>query len=426
MKKQLLVLLTILFAVTIVMADHHKEPKGHWAFDNVRSELKELKMVRGETFLPKERFGYVLNSVNNVESDLNGKFYKQVSGVKGGAVLLDGNTAFIEIGEDDVPRVEGDFSVEAWIAMGAYPNNVSPIVDNQRDPAEGYFNGYFFGLDANGRLILRIATDGQEELVVSTQRIPIEKWTHIAGTYSPEKGLNIYIDGKLAASKMPDNLFTPAQDHVSMLIGKSRAPARPYGTIRPYGTQPYYMYYDGLLDEIKIYDAELSADDISSAYSSADANAAVDLPDRTMPTGPRKAEWFGAINTNLKYYEAWDATWHVDRGTDVIVRFDNSPVEFVFWKGLGYNTALVTENGLWFTNGFNEGWNHHGSCEPMSDKQTRHSHVKVLEANDARVVVQWRYALIDNWNEFAFYDPTTRWGDWTNETYFIYPDMVSV
>lgn len=62
----------------------------------------------------------------------------------------------------------------------------------------------------------------------------------------------------------------------------------------------------------------------------------------------------------------------------------------------------------------------------MSDKQARHSHVKILEKNDARIVVQWRYALVDNWYQFSFYDPATSRGDWTNETYYIYPDMVAV
>ena len=225
---------------------------------------------------------------------------------------------------------------------------------------------------------------------------------------------------------MPISDFTPAWDEVNILIGKGRAKMRPYGTIRPYGTQPYSMFYDGLLDEIIIYDSELSAEIIEKSFSSVNSNIKVELPDRTMPTGPLKAEWFGAVNTDLDYYEAYDALWHVDKGADVVVRFDQAPVEFVFWKGANYQAQLVTEKGYWFNNGFNEGWNRHGSCEPMSDKQTRHSHVKVLENNDARVVVQWRYALIDNWNEFAFYDPETRWGDWTNETFYIYPDMVAV
>jgi hypothetical protein len=399
---------------------------GHFAFDNVRTELKELKMVRGETFLPKELYGYVTNSVDKAESEILGKYFRQNKGVKGGSLLLDGNTSYVVVEEEQVPRVEGDFSVEAWIAMGAYPNNVCPIVDNQRDPAEGYFNGYFFGLDANGRIILRIATNGREEQIVSTEMAPIFKWVHIAGTYSEENGLNIYMNGESVGSMMPDYKFIAAQEHVSVLMGKGRAPMRPYGTIRPHGTKPYDMFYDGLLDEIKIYDSELSADAVKKSYSSVNSNIKPDLEARVMPTGPLKAEWFGAVNTNLKYYEAYDALWHVDKGTDVVVRFDEAPVEFVFWKGSNYNAHLVTEKGFWFNNGFNEGWNHHGSCEPMSDKQTRHSHVKVLENTDARVVVQWRYALVDNWYESAFYDPATGWGDWTNETYYIYPDMVAV
>jgi len=246
------ILFTLILSFTLTVVAQDGGLVAHWKFDNIRIELKELEMVRGETFLPREVFGYVKNSVDGEEGDYNGKFLKQNKGVSGGAVLLDGNTSYIQIGRDHVPRVKGDFSVEAWIAMGAYPNNICPIVDNQRDPAEGYYNGYFFGLDAQGRLILRVATAGQDERVVGTKTIPLFTWTHVAGTYSPKKGLRIYVNGKLAGSQKPDFAFTPAQRRVNLLIGKSRSPQRPYGTIRPYGTKPYDMFFDGLLDELKI------------------------------------------------------------------------------------------------------------------------------------------------------------------------------
>ena len=139
-----LVLFALLISVAHPLMAAEEGLVGWWKFDDVRVERRELEMERGETFLPKEVFGFVKNSINNDESDLNGKFFKQVKGISGGAVLLDGNTSFIQVNGDDVPRVTGDFSVEAWIALGAYPNNVCPIVDNQRDSAEGYFNGYFF------------------------------------------------------------------------------------------------------------------------------------------------------------------------------------------------------------------------------------------------------------------------------------------
>ncbi len=76
--------------------------------------------------------------------------------------------------------------------------------------------------------------------------------------------------------------------------------------------------------------------------------------------------------------EGWDSPWPVGIGADV-VRFEETPGEFVFWKGADYQPHFDTSRGHWFNNRVNEGGNEHGSCEPMSDKQTRHVHVKVLE-----------------------------------------------
>jgi len=399
---------------------------GWWKFDNIRIERKPLKMERGESFIPKEVFGYVKNSINGVESDLNGKFFKQVKGISGGSVLLDGNTDFIEVAPKDVPRVSGDFSLESWIALGAYPDNLCPIVDNQRDPAEGYYNGYFFGLDALGRLVLKIATRGREEVCMIKETIPLNRWIHVAGTYSPQNGLRLWVNGRLVAGMKTDFDFTPAQPSVNLLMGKSRQKRRPYGSIRPHGTQEFHAFFDGLLDEVKIYDRELSEAEIMAHFSSLNSDQKPELPGRKLPTGPLSPGHFGAINTTLKYYEAYDALYHVNKGSDLIVRFDEYPCEFVFWRGANYQAHLVTEKGFWFNNGFTEGWSEHGSAEPMSDKQVRYSRVKVLESSDARVVVQWRYALVDNWDAFAFYDPDTGWGDWTDETFYIYPDMVAV
>ncbi len=424
MKTLMLFVVSLAFAGSLTAADDALV--GYWKFDDIRIELQELEMVRGEFNLPRELFGYVKNSVNDTEGDYNAKFLKQAKGVSGGAVLLDGNTGYITISEDDMPRVEGDFSIEAWVAMAAYPNNMCPVVGNLREANEGYHNGYSLDIDAQGRLVFRIATDAQEERVVGKAVIPLYAWTHVAATYSPKSGMKIYINGKSDGSFKPNHEFTPVNWGADMLLGRTRWPSKPFGTIRPYGTTPYHMFYDGLLDEIKIWDKALSGRAVKASYNKLKTSAKPDLQDRTMPTGPLKAEVFSAISTNLKWYESYDALWHTGTGTDVVVRFDEYPCEFVFWKGANYQAHLVTEKGYWFNNGFNEGWNEHGSCEPMSDKQARHAHVKILEQNEARLVVQWRYALIDHKYGFAFYDPSSKRGDWTNETYYIYPDMVAV
>ena len=67
-----------------------------------------------------------------------------------------------------------------------------------------------------------------------------------------------------------------------------------------------------------------------------------------------------------------------------------------------------------------------GCCEHMSDAQCRFSHVRVIESTDARVVVHWRYALLDVLYRQSGVDPTTGWGYWGDEYYTIYPDGVGV
>jgi hypothetical protein len=229
---------------------------------------------------------------------------------------------------------------------------------------------------------------------------------------------------------MLDGKFTPSINELvgetSMLIGKSRKAHRPYGTIRPEGTERSNTYLDGIIDELKIYDQAMAEEEISNAYTSNKTEDSPELPERILPSGPHSPGAFRAVNTTLKYYPGWDAPWALADNADVVVQFEETDCKFVFWHGTSYIPCWVTENNIWFNNGFNEGWNDHGSCEPMSDKKAKYSTVKIIESNDARVVVQWRYALVDVLGNFAFEDPTTGWGDWTNETFTIYPDMTGV
>jgi len=400
--------------------------------DKVETERVEVKVVRGQTFLPKEKISWIYDDVKNEKSELLGKYFESVPGIVNNALLLDGMTSYIEVTEDRVPRFKGDFSIETWLAIGAYPTHLVPLVNNQHDPAIGYYNGYSLNMDALGRICFRLATKGQIEELRTTETLGMNKWFHVAAVYSENEGMKIYVDGELAASKQITGTFIPSVgmgldqsvEDLSMLIGKSRVQTKPFGCMRPYGTQETHSFFDGLIDELKIYDEALTAKDISKSLVASVPEPA--LPDRTLPTGPRKAEKFGAINTTLKYYPGWDAPWHIGENADVVMRFDESDSEFIFWRGTNYIPNFVTGDGIWFNNAFDEGWNEHGSCEPMSDKRTTYSYVKIVENTDARVVVLWRYGLVDNWEVFAFRDPETGWGDWVEETYYIYPDMTGI
>ena len=157
----------------------------------------------------------------------------------------------------------------------------------------------------------------------------------------------------------------------------------------------------------------------------------VNAADDVLPSGPPGEGKFGAYYANLKYNPQWDKPWRVGDHPDVVVRFENGGHRFVFWRGTSYIPCWVTDTGVWYTNEFVERRGHHsptteGCVEPMSDKQCRFSHVRIIESHDARVVVHWRYAPVDVRYNHPFIDPLTGWSDWVDEYYTIYPDAVGV
>ena len=150
-----------------------------------------------------------------------------------------------------------------------------------------------------------------------------------------------------------------------------------------------------------------------------------------LPSGPDGPGVFGAYYTQLKYTPEWDEAWRVADHPDVVVRFDEGGHKFVFWRGTSYIPCWVTDTDVWYTNEFVERRGHHspnteGCVEPMSDKQCRYSHVRIIQSNDARVVVHWRYAPCDVHYEHPFIDKNTGWFDWVDEYYVIYPDATGI
>jgi len=395
-----------------------------WSFDSIDTEAISDESSNGHNGFIKSAVdvNYVFDKIGKQNDLLAGNF-KIVDGVKGKSIKLDGFTSYITRTVEQSPKIDEEFSVEAWIAMAAYPTNWCPIIDNHKSPDMGCF----FGINAQGHLGLQLSADGKWQQVQSQQAIPFRQWTHTAGTYSPQEGMKIYINGKLAGSANVTGKFSPAVN-LPLLIGRHSIKQKPEGNLNPDATASVYTFFDGIIDEVKISNRVLSAGEIADTFKENKPKNKPDIALRILPCGPKGEGPFGAFYTNLKYYDEWDALWRVGQYPDVFVRFEKTPCRFVFWRGTNYIPNWVTENGIWYNNEFNETWGHGaiGCAEPMSDKQCRHSHVRIIENSDARVVIHWRYALVDNFYNFARVDELTNWGDWTDEIYTIYPDMVGI
>lgn len=195
-----------------------------------------------------------------------------------------------------------------------------------------------------------------------------------------------------------------------------------------HGTVASPFSLDGLLDEVRIYDVQLTPEQIKQSYKNFHPGDAIlnnpDSPPRSLPVAAPSGE-FRAYYKTLKFYENYDNFWRFSDHTNVIVEFAKSPNRFIFWHGTAYIPMLVNDKNQWYCNEFNETWSTSGgvsSQEPMSEKKNMINHVRIVEHSPARVIVHWRYPLKDTKYIFANYNPDTGWGDWSDWYFTIYPD----
>lgn len=363
-----------------------------------------------------------LDSASAISDPIQGNF-RHIGGARGSALKFDGFTTRIIRPAGKAPRIRSAFTVEAWVAPQAYPWSWCAIANQERD----HEAGWFFGLDELGHIGLHVAVGGKWRVCRSGEGIPfMEAWSHVAGTFDPSSGITIYINGQKAGRLSVKGKMNPARG-VELQIGRNQTLLPPAALVREDVAFSTSCSFDGIVDELKIYNRALTAEEIERAYRATKPEGPPSLEWRKLPRvtgGPRR---FGAVHTRLEFYQEWDALWPVADHPDIIVNFDEIDGKMVFWRGTNYNMNLVTENGRWVGDQSGEGGfgDVIGCCEHMSDKQCRYTHVRMIENHDARVVVHWRYALNDVLYRIASTDPITGWGDWADEYYYIYPDGVA-
>jgi hypothetical protein len=381
--------LTVLFVSLALAAD--RPPAATWTFD----QGKGSDQVQG--------------------------YHKFVPGVAGTGLRFDGQTTSVVRAAAKAPRLGNSFTVEAWAAIQTYPWTWCALVNQERDRKAGYF----FGIDPEGYFGLHLSVDGRWQEFRSGTKLPLYAWNHMAATFDAASGIKLFWNGKSAGERALAGkpVYAPAAD---LWIGRNLTPLGLSQEVKVVAEVSYS--FDGIIDEVRIHDRVLGADEIKSTYARLAPAGPAPLKPPTLPAGPAGPGRFGAYYTRLRYAEEWENPWRVGDAADVVVRFDESPERLVFWRGTSYIPAWVTENGIWYTNEFYETQNGSMqiSCEPMADKQARFSHARILESNEARTVVLWRYSPVTVDYDIVFPDPLTGWGDWVEETFTVYPDRTCV
>ena len=211
----------ILFFANTVSAQTTK-PVAHWSFDE----------ADGDT---------IHDSIGQANGKITG-VYKHVPGVLSNGLRLDGETSGVTVAAADVPHLKDSFTIDGWIAINAYPWNWVPIVDNRRAEQAGYL----FGIDSFGHLGLQLSANGVWQSLISQERLPLKRWSHVAATFDESKGMTLYIDGKSAGELKVQPPFAFAEK-ADLLIGRVRQPLLPAQWIHP----EYAVWYsfDGIRSE---------------------------------------------------------------------------------------------------------------------------------------------------------------------------------
>jgi hypothetical protein len=364
------------------------------------------------------------DAVSGINDPIIGLF-KHVNGVSGQGLRFDGETTVIIRDHKAAPKTGTGLTAEAWVAVNTYPWNWVPIVEHRREEQAGYS----FGIDSFGHFGLKVAVGGMWWSLVSKSQLPLKKWSHIAASYDPTKGISIYLNGTLAGEMALQGALVAA-DREDLVIGRTLEPTLPAQWIHP--KIPVRYSFDGILDDLRIFDYSWPIEEIAKAYAAVHPPSGDALPWPVLPSGPSGTGRFGAFYTTLKYDDLWEEPRRVSPDSDVVVRFDQSPIRMVFWQGTNYGGDWVTENNKWYTDEFVETGGKIDcpggeDCEPMSDKENRYSHVRIIENTDARAVVHWHYGLCEVVNySCANPDPITGWTDSADEYFTIYPDGVAV
>jgi hypothetical protein len=379
------------------------------------------------------RFGYsdkTKESISGKELAINGPHSYWKEGISGSALHFDGYYSSIEINNYNGNSELKSFTVAGWIALGAYPFGWAPIMQQSEWGREGFY----FGINEEGYPGFHVAIDGDWISLIDSNRIELSEWNYVAAVYAPnEHTLSLYKNGELSTSKkVSGKSFTSNKSVLTFGLNRQYMPPIE-GRIRR-GKWPSMFGIDGLIDEVNIYGKALSSTEIKDMYNVLSVGIDIcDMDIRKLPAVRSNFinNKFGAHYTTLKYYETWDNLWRVSDHADVVVTFDELPVNIVSWRGISYGHYFVTENGKWIGDQSNEDYRHvrhpgeaEGCLEHMSDKQCRHSHVRIIENTDARVLIHWRYGLVDSRYKFA--PGVDGWGGWTDEYWTIYPDGIAI
>ncbi|NQT01651.1 MAG: LamG domain-containing protein [Planctomycetes bacterium] len=212
------------------------------------------------------------SSGNNIIGTLNGNPQWQPSGGKvGGALAFDGDGDFIDCGHVEGLNITGAVTIAAWIKLSKSTDD-QKIAGNQDDISGGYKLSIF-----SDKAELEVRDSGNalrnNRFVDGGTILQPGVWYHIVGTYSQGGSIKTYVNAKLDREQGTTNILAASS-------GPLKIGCEPFSGI---------CLFNGLMDEISIYNYALSEADVAEIYSGKSPPTVAQIA--TLAAGEKPAGW---------------------------------------------------------------------------------------------------------------------------------------
>ena len=197
---------------------------GYWNFEN----------VSGNTV-----YDY---SIYNHNGNLNGGLViNNTNSIRGNYGFFDGNNDYVGIGSSSRYNILINFTIQSWIKKGSttgWKKIFSVGVPGNR--------GYSFGFNSNEVVLTKYGILDFNTGYYINDNI----WHHLVAVFN-SSGMYLFVDGSLVASNSDSNNLNPTNSDNSYI-----------------GRENSGSYFNGLIDEIMIFNRSLSIQEIKALYNS--------------------------------------------------------------------------------------------------------------------------------------------------------------
>ncbi|WP_081418549.1 LamG-like jellyroll fold domain-containing protein [Paenibacillus sp. Leaf72] len=309
-----------------------------------------LNVGQGEllgSYLFDEADGEIALDYSGAGHDVSTLHASRTDGARGGGIALNGASNYVELPRDMLKKAKA-FSFSSWVNVtdSVYSPSSVGVTNSVYDTSSRIFDfgtsdAKYMALstDSQGALSFKVSRKGgKEEAIISGGGITSGKWQHVAVTASGNTAV-LYVNGTEVART--SNLTLGAIESLLKgehhYIGKSQSDER---------------YWNGILDEIKLYNRALSAAEIASLAADEPVPPVVDPPEPANPnvaiegsiTTSYVSPWESLVGLNDEYEPESSA----DRGHPVYGNWDTHGTEQWVQYDFDQPFTLSSSEVYWF------------------------------------------------------------------------------